>query len=345
VYALGSGTDPDSNPLTAYAHENSLLYAGVPVLYNYSEAKTERFYALGGIFVEAIAASSEVLEPVPEGSHVYVNVRHQKSRANYGALNEWSSSATSPLSTMQIQPFFETIANKTECAGGVLSRIMNEEWLWSPHDVNSHNVPITRALPVGDAGVYDDNGHLPLLRRGISKMVIFDNWAHQAEDNIDSQMWYTKAAFGQRVFAQNRTTKPGAPNAWMPEHFLTVFEPSEFEGLWKRIKTLKDANKPVVVRDNFTVVDNRHFGVKGGWQVEIVFVIAHQIDEWRNALPEQTRLNLPTYFPQMNSNELLDQFHLSALSQYASWLTRHAVVNEIRGMLGGRAPTQSSIFV
>jgi hypothetical protein len=210
---------------------------------------------------------------------------------------------------------------------------MNEEWLWSPHDLDAKGVPITRTLPLGDAGVYDDNAHLPLLRRGFSKIVMFDNWAHQAENDVDSQMIYTKAAFGQSVLSQGYKTKPGAPNPWMPEHFLTVFEPSEFADLWAQIQELKSANASVVVRGNFTVLDNPHWGIKGGRKVQIVFVIAHRVNDFHRGLPEHTEKYLPDYFPQMNSNELLDHFQLSALNQYASWLTDTAVVKEIQAML------------
>merc|ERR1711939_280670 len=98
--------------------------------------------------------------------------------------------------------------------------------------------------PVGDAGVYDDIGHLPLLRRGVKKMVLFDSAA--VRDNSTGrglhanleEMVYLKAAFGapghmDPPFGPNPA---GSPNPLSAENFLTVFEPSEFEPFWAKVQ-------------------------------------------------------------------------------------------------------------
>lgn len=164
-------------------------------------------------------------------------------------------------------------------------------------------------------------------------MIIYDSWVHHEDE--DEEMMYTKAAFGQPSILYGGNNAPGAPNPLMPEGFLTVFEPSEFQPLWDRIRELKAAREPIVVRRNVTVVDNKHFGIKGGRKVDIIFVISLPIDSFRDALPEETKAHLPDYFPNMDSDELLAKFHLGAIAQYASYLTKTAVVDQARAMLNG----------
>eukprot|EP00413_Alexandrium_margalefii_P010206 CAMPEP_0204535666 /NCGR_PEP_ID=MMETSP0661-20131031/13877_1 /ASSEMBLY_ACC=CAM_ASM_000606 /TAXON_ID=109239 /ORGANISM="Alexandrium margalefi, Strain AMGDE01CS-322" /LENGTH=66 /DNA_ID=CAMNT_0051542161 /DNA_START=8 /DNA_END=205 /DNA_ORIENTATION=+ len=60
---------------------------------------------------------------------------------------------------------------------------------WSPLGrKDDRGVPISDALAVGDAGIYDDLGHLPLLRRGIRKLVIYDSSAvHDNATGVDRE--------------------------------------------------------------------------------------------------------------------------------------------------------------
>jgi len=119
----------------------------------------------------------------------------------------------------------------------------------------------------------------------------------------------------------------------MQRDFLTVFEPSEFEGLWSELEANYKAGRPVVIRGRYTVVDNLHFDIVGGWQVEIVWVIALPIRLWRAALPARTAAALPAWFPNYHANDLTTHMELSAFSQLISWITQQYVVKELREML------------
>lgn len=88
-----------------------------------------------------------------------------------------------------------------------------------------------------------------------------------------------------------------------------------------------------MVRGNFTVVDNPHFGIKGGRKVEIVWVIAMPSEKFRSSLPYSTAKHLPAYFPNVISSEPRSHFELSALAQYSSWLLDVVAMKEIRAML------------
>merc|ERR1711957_300213 len=119
----------------------------------------------------------------------------------------------------------------------------------------------------------------------------------------------------------------------MPADFATVFEPSEFADLWATIQERYEAGEPAIVRGKYTVVDNPHFGVKGGYQVEIVWIIALPSKLWRSQLPVETDSHLFDYLPNVVSTEPRSQFEMSALAQYSSWLFQLAAV-DIQAMLG-----------
>merc|ERR1712048_1263351 len=110
-------------------------------------------------------------------------------------------------------------------------------------------------MPLGDGGIYDDIGHLPLLRRKVKKMVLFDHAAIPPDtanltgaDKVTLEAnVYLKAAFGAPGGLDPPNPK-GSPNPMMAENYLTVFEPSEFEPLWEKMQALKAAGKPIVVR-------------------------------------------------------------------------------------------------
>mmetsp|Transcript_21456 Transcript_21456/g.31710 ORF Transcript_21456/g.31710 Transcript_21456/m.31710 type:complete len:124 (+) Transcript_21456:1-372(+) len=91
--------------------------------------------------------------------------------------------------------------------------------------------------------------------------------------------------------------------------------------------------EPCVHRGTFTVVDNNFLGIKGGWQVEIVWVILMPSQTWLNALPADTASVLRPYFPNYSAGEPKYRMVFSAMSQYASWVTDSQVVKEVKAML------------
>ena len=148
-----------------------------------------------------------------------------------------------------------------------------------------------------------------------------------------NEMVYLRAAFGQPNNLTNGLNPPGSPNPRMPAGFLTVFDPRDFGKVWAQIERLQQAAAPVVVRETVRVVENKHWGVAGGWSVDVVFVILTPVRAWRAALPPQSAALLPSYFPNYEASEVTSQLQISAISQMASWLTAHHALPQIRAML------------
>lgn len=335
VFSLHSGYTR-WNKLKAFTIENSALYTGLPVSFNEQVGK-EHFNG-GDVLTEPFAASSELLEApdwLTETGKVHVHVRINDDNKDVGGLVEWQGVTTCALGAWQIRPWAVRLAGLLPCTAEVGEQLMPHHSVWSPLDINvTTKLPISRAVPVGDAGVYDDLGHLPLLRRGVKKLAIYAS-AAQVDGGVTLEAnVYVKAAFG----APGGLTPPnpaGAPNPQMEEGFLTVFEPSEFAAFWEQAEAKLAAGEPPVIRGTYTVVDNPNFGIVGGWQCEVVWVLMLPSATFRSALPSRTEQALPVYFPSFGAAEPRSHLELSTLSQYASWLTETVAAGEIRAMLDG----------
>jgi len=347
--AMKTGTDQKTNPLYSFPLEQTPMYGGVPLPYSAVNTSTHHG-GLGDLLIEPLGFSSQPMEPVPNASKGEMKVHPRWNLVNNGLLAQWAGIGTCAPSSFQIRPYFPKI---NKCLITALEKFIPHLWLWSPLNVNRQGVPVPQDLIVGDPAIYDDLGHLPLLRRKVKKIVIWNAGSiHDkqfgAEKTNLQEMIYFLAAFGQ---AANLSTPnpPGSANPMGPANFLTVFEPSEFGKLWAKVKELYNAKKPIVIRDKFTVVDNPWFGISGGWQAEIVWVLCAPIDQWKNSLPPETKANLPEWFPDVLALEPRNHFEMSALSQYGSWITEHAALQEIRAMLSGNQTAENvherSVFV
>merc|ERR1712080_72540 len=141
-------------------------------------------------------------------------------------------------------------------------------------------------------------------KRSVKKMLIYDSSAvHDNETGVDEEnlyeMTYMLAAFGKAdaKLPGLLPNLPGAPNAGLPKDFMTVFEPSQFAKIWQQVVEKHAAREPVVIRENLTVVDNAHWGIKGGWQVEVIWAIELPVAAFRASLPAETAAALPSFFP------------------------------------------------
>jgi len=347
VLAVESGRHVEAGaPLVTYPFENTLLYTGVPNAYSeevLADVPREKFKGLGDVLVEPHGWPSRALEPVPDNATSEIAIRRALAPVNVGGLGEWGGPAACYVADWQIRPFMVDLVNKdfTKCIVPLGQKIVPGAATWSPLDVDRRGVPITHDLPIADAGVYDDIGHIPLLRRGVKKMVLYDSSAVRdnstgvLQSNLE-EMVYVKAAFGQpgEALPGLPPNPPGSPNYAMADHYMTVFEPSEFAPLWEKAQAALASGEPAVIRGTYTVVDNPHFGIKGGWQVEVVWVFTLPSRSFMAALPQETQDDLHDYFPNYVSSEPMSHLELSVMAQYSSHLTEQRVVQEVLAMLG-----------
>jgi len=331
---LAPFTGHGRDPVAVFPLEHTPLYTGT--LTSFVGEGAYPYTAVGDVLVEPFAWPGEVLEPVPAGPVTEVKVKRQPHLVNLGQLAEWQAFTTAYVADFQVRPWSKHLP---QCTVAAAEKLLPHAPLWTPlGETDERGVPTTTDTAVGDAGIYDDLGHIPLLRRRVSKIVLFDSSAvHDNSSGTDEenlcQMVYTRAAFGQPGCLQP-PAPAGASNPEIQKGAVTVFEPSEFQPLWDKVVALHTAGQPAVIRGNFTVVDNAHLGIRGGWKAEVIWVIALPVPAWREALPRRTAQALRPFFPNYFAADMMSRFEMSAVSQFISWMTEKAVLKEVRAMLG-----------
>lgn len=328
---LAPHTGREGKPLAVFPLEFSPLYVGV--VPSYAGAAAQPYSGIGDMLVDAYAWGGDAISPVPHQPSSEVLVRRHQNTFNVGQLAEVAGIATAYVADFPVSPRADRLPM---CAINAGEKLLPHARVWSPLNKGMNQVPRSMDAAVGDAGAYDDIGHIPLLRRRVTKMVIYDSSAvhdnstgHDSEDLC--QMTYLFAAFGQVDCAGKNPA--GSPNPKLRPGTLTVFRAEEFAALWTRVRELHGAGEPVVIRGNYTVVDNAFLGIHGGWRVEIVWVFALPVRAWREALPSETSVLIEDFFPNYAASEMDSRAVISLASQFASWLTHNAALREIREML------------
>ncbi|CAE7213073.1 unnamed protein product, partial [Symbiodinium sp. CCMP2456] len=199
-----TGLSP-KDPLVFFPLEQTPLYAGTIPGYN----ATDVHRSIGDVLVEPFAWGSRARSPwtnFSNGNELTMDV--SRSFLNVGDLATWAGTATSYIADFQIRTWADKIP---KCLVAEGEKLLPHANFWSPLALDSEGVPLAHEEAVGDAGVYDDIGHIPLLRRKVEKIAIFTSGA--IHDDL-CEMTYVLAAFGQPGCLQP-PNPPGASNPKM----------------------------------------------------------------------------------------------------------------------------------
>jgi len=330
-------TGRDGHPVAFFPLEQTPIYSGTPA--SFTGERAFPYKGLGDMYQESYSWPGAALDPVPASASGEVRIERGDHLFNAGLLAEWAAMVTTYFADFQVKDWVRELP---KCVVTVTEEALPHATVFSPLDTDDKGVPRPKLVPVGDAGIYDDLGHLPLLRRRVSKIVIYDSSAvHDNRTGPDMedlcQMTYTRAAFGQPG-CLSTPIPAGAAFPNMPPNSSAVFAVEEFEPFWSRVRALHKAGKPVVIRDKFTVVDNAYLGITGGWKAEVVWILGVPVDEWRAQLPSRTSSVLRRFFPNYYALEMVTKMEISLASQMASWLTEQVAIKEIRAMLEETLP-------
>jgi hypothetical protein len=200
-------------------------------------------------------------------------------------------------------------------------------------------------LSFADGGTIEDIGIVALLQRNVQKIVVFisasesfltylDNPKKQAQSGTkgmvdpDSISLDIRQLFGKGNYS------------WFGKEWdFQVFDGNKFNSLVEGFQEKLNAGETVMYRDTYTVQPNSFFGLKGGNEVEVLWVYNNQVANWENSLNNEVKSliefpfpNYHTFFPPDGGSKklvaeffdtagaLVDETLETAWDDFVSWL-------------------------
>ena len=162
---------------------------------------------------------------------------------------------------------------------------------------------------LADGGNYENTGLLPLLQRGLGRVVCFINSAFPLDLN------FKKDVFSNEPTADGEMVKEvPAGHSYLNEEYYcadtqllalfgavkvislsynfttaTVFERSRLNDVMFGLIESVKAGKGAVTKQKLKVLENRDWNIKGGYDVDVLFVYNEHCHNFMNRLPEDTR--------------------------------------------------------
>jgi len=160
------------------------------------------------------------------------------------------------------------------CRMGFLKCTCNKNSI-PPYDTNEYK---SKSLRIGDSGSLDDLGIISLVARGVNKIVSFVN-TQDAKTRIAN-------LFGVKEKNNLSSIVEG----------LQIFDSVFYNNVLSDFDNCKRTNVPIYSRQKLSVLKNNLYGVKGGYDVDILFLVLEPCLNFINLLPLQLK-NLINRFP------------------------------------------------
>lgn len=247
-----------------YPLEFTPLYSGVPL-----EIRGLSCGAVGGGVVETFAtgAKGPILEEDCEG---IMEDRVLKVKPEYFC------SLAFACGTSSAAPFISpaNVAQARAFGGEVVD-------VWHPADLKSkYNRPSLQA----DGGACDDSAVIALVRRGVKTIIsVLGITRPFTDENFCYEMWWV-SVFGRAERGVVGRNHPEYLNAR-----CQIFAPEKLDELIAAAKAKVAEGKVPIVHQRLDVLPNARCGVKGGYEVHMIWVFPYLSDGFRNALPEETQ--------------------------------------------------------
>lgn len=299
-----------------YHVEMTPLYAGIKVLHKRGEDKDTD---IGGGYVDPFAFDSVFKEEIVDGYPSLVRVEppgvQDDSDENEFTLADVMGISGSALTAIDVTVNSETKEKRTSplkkfnaffskaehYMPDSLKRVnfiphildsLPEVHHFSPYQTNEHDLK-TNEYNVGDGGAVDNMALMPLLARGVSKIVCFCN----ARCKVLSEQGNRKLSFDENRFENDMLCYFGLKRKGPPflkrvkpikgGGFQKVFEADDF---WKLAEAYKKAaveNRSLVYEGTHEVLPNRHFGIKGGYDVKIMWFYNERCKNWEDRIDKK----------------------------------------------------------
>lgn len=280
-FLLINGTLLGPDALAPFAQEQIVgfemtpLYVGVPygqtITYQ-SEGKQAQTLPVGGGYVEPFAfggsAPASPCQPVQFPGTCRVNVEGGKRPFSLTDASGISSSA------------FAAIADQLH-----LANALDPEQPYWP--INSGAFRPATPFTFGDGGNIENYGLIPLLLRGVNRIIVFVN--SETKLSLD---YNPRNRPGKKAVDAFLPPLFGFPNKLNPNN--RVFTKQAWQSLITALQAQKKQGLPLVTIQTHTVQANTWWGLPGGWDVEICWVYNDRVASWEQQLPShlQEQINL-----------------------------------------------------
>lgn len=143
----------------------------------------------------------------------------------------------------------------------------------------------------GDGGLLENCGIIPMIQRGVELAVVFINTDtplsrnYQPGDNPDGKTTscdpYLISLFGY----QNPHWKGRFINYDYPLN--QVFYKKDFKGVLSAFKARQDLGQPLIVQSEHVTKENKHWGVKGGQKIKVVWCYLNKVKNWESRIKDK----------------------------------------------------------
>ncbi|HEX9982079.1 MAG TPA: hypothetical protein VGF69_02340 [Thermoanaerobaculia bacterium] len=226
---------------------------------------------VGGGFVEPFAwGGSEPLGPVTNG---LVEVTPRATPFGAASASGTSSSA------------FAAIFEKIKLVDGLLP----EEMYWPPTATGKQ--PPAQLFDFGDGGNLENYGIIPVIMRGVKKIVVFINTDNPLSLTYDGDPKKTASESEVDTSLPPLFGVPTKGNA--AASINQVFPQGDYTTLIQALQALKKAGQPLVHAMTHQIVRNPQrdgelgWGVPGGGSVEVLWVYLDKVDAWKDKLTDR----------------------------------------------------------
>ncbi len=166
------------------------------------------------------------------------------------------------------------------------------ERYWPPAPFDASSLPAAEEYTYGDGGSLENYGVIPLLLRGVERLVVFINTERRLSLDYDPGVEAPYQSPSITELDGNFCTLFGLlplDRAQPPTPNNQVFRTEEFRGVVQALQQAQRDGGPPIAVTRHEVQDNEWWGVKGGWDVEVCWYYLDRVPAWEDDLAPDVR--------------------------------------------------------
>lgn len=183
-----------------------------------------------------------------------------------------------------------------------------------------------------DGGSLENIPLMSLLQRGVKRIVYCSNSATPLQP---SSKWNIDAPDAMKLPNQIDSSISAFFGIYPPEDHKfqdrsyeyqrnQIFSTSDYPALVKDLQAAQSVGKGIIVRTTLTTVENRWWGVKGGIQADITFVILGRLSVWESLLSDEMR---KLVVPEKNADDLAETIPKGPFKHFPHYPTEGGDIN------------------